>query len=66
MAVGDATLPLSICDLERTREPLERATMLPGAAFTDPPRARASAMLSASIGRGSIFSASASSRIAFS
>ena len=36
MAVGDATLPLSIRDLERTREPLERATMLPGAAFTDP------------------------------
>jgi Rieske 2Fe-2S family protein len=36
MATGDATLPLSIRDLERTREPLERATMLPGAAFTDP------------------------------
>jgi Rieske 2Fe-2S family protein len=36
MAAGDATLPLSIRDLERTREPLERATMLPGAAFTDP------------------------------
>jgi Rieske 2Fe-2S family protein len=35
MAVGDATLPLSIRDLERTREPLERATMLPGPAFTD-------------------------------
>ena len=36
MAVGDARLPLSIRDLERTREPLERATMLPGPAFTDP------------------------------
>jgi Rieske 2Fe-2S family protein len=36
MSVGAATLPLSIRDLERTREPLERATMLPGAAFTDP------------------------------
>jgi phenylpropionate dioxygenase-like ring-hydroxylating dioxygenase large terminal subunit len=36
MAVGDATLPLSIRDLERTRKPLERATMLPGPAFTDP------------------------------
>ena len=35
MSVGDATLPLSIRELERTREPLERATMLPGAAFTD-------------------------------
>src|SRR5437879_756043 len=31
-----------------------------GAAFTEPPRARASATLSASSGRGSIFSASAS------
>jgi Rieske 2Fe-2S family protein len=30
------TLPLSTSDLQRTREPLERATMLPGAAFTDP------------------------------
>ena len=29
-------LPLSTADLERTREPLERATALPGAAFTDP------------------------------
>src|SRR5919198_390741 len=29
-------LPLSIADLERTREPLERATALPGAAFTNP------------------------------
>jgi Rieske 2Fe-2S family protein len=36
MPVGDATLPLSIRELERTREPLERATALPGAAFTDP------------------------------
>jgi glycine betaine catabolism A len=36
MAVAGATLPLSIRDLERTCEPLERATMLPGAAFTDP------------------------------
>jgi Rieske 2Fe-2S family protein len=36
MAAAEATLPLSIRDLERTREPLERATMLPGAAFTDP------------------------------
>ncbi|HEX7299772.1 MAG TPA: aromatic ring-hydroxylating dioxygenase subunit alpha [Solirubrobacteraceae bacterium] len=35
MSVGDATLPLSIRELERTCEPLERATMLPGAAFTD-------------------------------
>ena len=35
MAAADATLPLSIRDLQRTREPLERATMLPGAAFTD-------------------------------
>jgi Rieske 2Fe-2S family protein len=29
-------LPLSSADLLRTREPLERATQLPGAAFTDP------------------------------
>ena len=35
MPVGDAPLPLSIRDLARTREPLERATALPGAAFTD-------------------------------
>jgi Rieske 2Fe-2S family protein len=28
-------LPLSAAELERTRAPLERATMLPGAAFTD-------------------------------
>ncbi len=36
MSVGDATLPLSIHDLARTCEPLERATALPGGAFTDP------------------------------
>jgi Rieske 2Fe-2S family protein len=35
MSVG-VSLPLSIRDLERTRAPVERATMLPGAAFTDP------------------------------
>ena len=35
MSVGDAMPPLSIRELKRTREPLERATMLPGAAFTD-------------------------------
>jgi glycine betaine catabolism A len=29
-------LPLSSVEVEKTREPLERATMLPGAAFTDP------------------------------
>src|SRR3954465_3686049 len=29
-------LPLSAAEIERTRAPLERATMLPGAAFTDP------------------------------
>ena len=36
MPVGDATLPLSIRELQRTCERLERATALPGAAFTDP------------------------------
>jgi Rieske 2Fe-2S family protein len=36
MPVGNATLPLSIRELQRTREPLERATALPQAAFTDP------------------------------
>jgi Rieske 2Fe-2S family protein len=36
MPVGDATLPLSIRELQRTREPLERATALPQAAFIDP------------------------------
>jgi len=35
MPVGDATLPLSIRELQRTRKPLERATALPQAAFTD-------------------------------
>src|SRR5690349_10120186 len=29
-------LPLSAAEIERTRVPLERATQLPGAAFTDP------------------------------
>jgi Rieske 2Fe-2S family protein len=33
--MADPMLPLSTRDLERTRQPLERATMLPGAAFTD-------------------------------
>ena len=36
MSLAHETLPLSIRELQRTREPLERATMLPGAAFTDP------------------------------
>ena len=36
MSVDHETLPLSIRDLQRTREPLERATALPQAAFTDP------------------------------
>ena len=36
MSVAHETLPLSIDELERTREPLERATKLPRAAFTDP------------------------------
>ena len=36
MSVAHETLPLSIGELQRTREPLERATMLPQAAFTDP------------------------------
>ena len=40
MSVDHETLPLSIRDLQRTREPLERATALPQAAFTDPPGAR--------------------------
>jgi Rieske 2Fe-2S family protein len=30
------SLPLSAAEIERTRVPLERATQLPGAAFTDP------------------------------
>ena len=36
MSVAHETLPLSIGELQRTRAPLERATMLPRAAFTDP------------------------------
>ena len=36
MSVAHETLPLSIRELQRTREPLERATALPQAAFTDP------------------------------
>ena len=36
MTVTNPALPLSAADLERTLLPLERATMLPGAAFTDP------------------------------
>ena len=36
MSVANETLPLSIRELQRTREPLERATALPQAAFTDP------------------------------
>ena len=36
MSVDHETLPLSIRELQRTREPLERATALPQAAFTDP------------------------------
>jgi Rieske 2Fe-2S family protein len=36
MPVSEPTLPLSIRELQRTREPLERAAALPGAAFTDP------------------------------
>jgi Rieske 2Fe-2S family protein len=36
MSVANETLPLSIGELQRTREPLERATALPQAAFIDP------------------------------
>jgi Rieske 2Fe-2S family protein len=36
MSVANETLPLSIGELQRTREPLERATALPQAAFTEP------------------------------
>ncbi|MEA2254704.1 MAG: glycine betaine catabolism [Solirubrobacteraceae bacterium] len=36
MSAVHASLPLSISELERTRRPMERATALPGAAFTDP------------------------------
>src|SRR3954469_1838153 len=35
MPVRDPVLPLSAAEIERTRLPLERATMLPGSAFTD-------------------------------
>src|SRR3954465_510771 len=36
MAVLNPSLPLCAAELERTRLPLEQATQLPGAAFTDP------------------------------
>ncbi len=36
MTVTNPALPLYAADVERTCLPLERATMLPGAAFTDP------------------------------
>src|SRR3954462_9416891 len=36
MTVWNPALPLYAAEIERTRAPLERATMLPGAAFTDP------------------------------
>jgi glycine betaine catabolism A len=36
MSVAHEMLPLSIGEVRRTREPLERATALPQAAFTDP------------------------------
>ena len=36
MSVAHETLPLSIGEVQRTRLPLERATPLPQAAFTDP------------------------------
>jgi Rieske 2Fe-2S family protein len=36
MGVSEPLLPLSAADVQRTIVPLERATMLPGAAFTDP------------------------------
>ena len=36
MSVANETLPLSIGELQRTRQPLERATALPQAAFIDP------------------------------
>jgi Rieske 2Fe-2S family protein len=36
MTVTNTALPLYAADLARTCAPLERATMLPGAAFTDP------------------------------
>jgi Rieske 2Fe-2S family protein len=36
MSLAESRLPLSAAEVERTRRPTERATMLPGAAFTDP------------------------------
>ena len=36
MTVTNPALPLYAADVERTCLPLEQATMLPGAAFTDP------------------------------
>ena len=36
MTVMNPSLPLYAADIERTYLPLERATMLPAAAFTDP------------------------------
>ena len=36
MPMAESRLPLSAAEVERTRRPTERATMLPGAAFTDP------------------------------
>ena len=35
MTVTNPALPLSAADVERTCLPLEQATMLPGAAYTD-------------------------------
>src|SRR4051794_20656329 len=36
MTVSNPALPLYAAEIERTCAPLERATMLPGPAFTDP------------------------------
>jgi Rieske 2Fe-2S family protein len=36
VSLAESRLPLSAAEVERTRRPVERATMLPGAAFTDP------------------------------
>jgi Rieske 2Fe-2S family protein len=36
MPVTNPVLPLYAAEIERTRQPLERASQLPGAAFTDP------------------------------
>src|ERR1700742_1174712 len=36
MTVTNPVLPLYAAEIERTCQPLERATQLPGAAFTDP------------------------------